>query len=117
MTEEEVRERCIKDRDFLQQCDRKRWAEENAPKVGKWFKYLNSYGTGKPWWLYGKVTGLHSYSSLTMFQFSTDCHGWIEVKERDTSYLSSWVPCTEKEARIAWRKIVTKIIRIQAKTL
>ncbi len=66
--------------------------------VGKYFKYRNSYGTDKAWWLYTYITSINSVYPIHGNQISGIAGGWqfqktsyevVEIKKDQHIYLHS----------------------------
>ena len=71
----------------LAKLENKKRYEENAPLLGKTFKYRNCYSCPeKPsdyWSLYAKVTKVDKDGYLKVFTFETDRHGHINIRVDD----------------------------------
>ena len=62
----------------LNEIEAKERDEKNALVVGKCYKYRNSYGSGKKWWLYTKVLRVVD-GGLVVHQFQTDSRGQMKA--------------------------------------
>ena len=88
---------------------------------GKYFKSTNSYGGGKSWWVYTKITSIKRedvYDTrgngpachFTGWSFQTDSYGKIEVETQTKGhihYIGNQI--TEVEFKSAWKKVIEKI--------
>ena len=86
----------------------------NGSKVGKVFKYRNSYSCPeKPsdyWWLYSKVTRMDSDGFLYTMQFETDKSGDIRVNfDRYSYHTQGHTEIKPVEFKRAWTKLFRKL--------
>ncbi len=78
--------------------------------VGKTFRYENSYGFGKPWPLWVRITGIGD-GCLAIFKAERDCYGQISVKT-DTAACeldAGYVEVTHEEYGRAVSEIMTQL--------
>lgn len=112
-TKEQLRKEIGILRDELSDIERSEWIEENAPLVGTYWKYRNSYSsTDKPtdyWWCYRKILSFRDQSFVTA-EFQTDKFGNHRIDRNDYVHHSQgWVKCTAKEYRTAWKRLQKKL--------
>ena len=113
MTEHELKAQAQKIRTQLDAIEARKWRDEHAPYVGKYFKYRNSYGHGPSWWLYGKVVSMGN-GSLTMFKFQTSSLHIVEIETSSKRWLmnANWVPITAKEFKREWAKLMRRLQKV-----
>jgi hypothetical protein len=116
MTRKEELEKIIGEAtEELHAIDEREIAKEALPFVGKFFKYRNSYGTGKKWWLYLKVLSYNERNFNTL-QFQLMGDGKIEIENRDWTHANSlirgdsgYIEIEAKEFRQGWGEITNAI--------
>jgi len=83
---------------------------ENRPLVGRYFKTRNSYGSGRKWWLYKKVTGSKG-AWLTCFQFQNMAGKRLEATTDDGLYgVEGYIEIKKSEWDKAWSEFKAKLI-------
>lgn len=96
----EMRQQADRLRKQLGRIDEKRREEENAKLIGRCFKYRNSYGSGKKWWLYTKVTKGGYWPQA--FSFQQTSHKTYEVRSEESfPSIAGYVPVSEGEFKKA----------------
>jgi hypothetical protein len=109
--EDELQEIISKASDELREIRRAEATEQNAPLVGRCYKFRNSYGGGsEKWWLYKRVLSVEG-SYGTGWNFQQDCNGKIEI-----DFDEGWMPLpvsgqeiSEEEFMAAWVDLQEKI--------
>ncbi len=80
--------------------------------IGKCFKYRNSDGSGKKWWLYTKIVGLGDWEMISV-EAQACKDDYIDIKRNTipTSMVegSSYIKITPKEFDKEFKKILQKI--------
>lgn len=90
------------------------WRKDNAPKVGKTFRYRNSYSCPeKPsdyWTMWAKVTRMGEDGILYATQFQTDKYGNVDIKfDQCIHHAQYYTPCPKAEFNKAWRALLKKL--------
>lgn len=103
--EKEIKER-REELHELEQDDRK---VKNEKLLGKYFKYMNSFGSGEFWPIYFLVTRLDGIEPRC-FRFEKDSHGTIAINFDDnyTEY-DSTIQITKEEFDDALRVLLSNI--------
>ena len=86
------------------------------PLVGKYYRYLNSYGgDDAKWWLYKKITGISDGNIIHFFKFEKTIDGGIFINFDKTSYggylLEGDQEITQGEFDNAWQDMLSFIIK------
>jgi len=85
-------------RDLLSKDEEAKWVEDNRWKVGTYWKYENSYGSGGKWFLYARVLAIaEGGRAFETRNFETDCYGQIRITPKDHNYLSGFVRINGRE--------------------
>lgn len=95
--------------------------EENAGKVGKFFKTRNSYSCPERpsdyWWLYAHVTHMDKYGYLYAETFEVDRDGRVRTEPgRNIFYAHDWTPIGFGEYRRGLTKLdaaIKKLTRVR----
>jgi hypothetical protein len=109
----------------IQEQERKEFTNKHWPEfqklIGKCFRYRNSYGTGKDWWLYIKVTNINKSSIYPVhggspsarydgFSFQVDYYGNIQIEKERNGYVHSLgKEITQAEFTKAFNSVKKKI--------
>lgn len=125
MTKEQLQKQLNK----IDAQESKDFAEKHYPHfkafIGKCFKYRNSFGTGKKWWLYIKVTDIKKGSVYAVhdgspscryngFSFQTDSYGNMSIeKERNGYFHSLGNQISQAEFTRAFNKVKAKINKLK----
>lgn len=105
--EQEMRRQAALLREKLSRIDEQRKIKENAKLVGRCFKYHNTFGSGKKWWLYARViTGGYWLKSLT-FQHTT--RGFEVVTGESFHPSIGYIPISKSEFDRALRAFTRKL--------
>jgi hypothetical protein len=84
---------------------------ENRGLIGKCFKYRNTYGQGRSWWLYLKVVAINEEGSLHADSFEDDGEGKVEiVKDKYFCQIGGYIEISSSEYSDAADAVLTKII-------
>lgn len=94
----------------LGRIDDKRRLEANREMVGKCFKYHNTYGGDRKWWLYAKVTKAGRYWPEA-FTFQNTTRGFEVVIEKGFSSNIGYIEISEAEYSRALAQFKAKLLR------
>lgn len=85
-------------------------------KLGKCYRYENSYSGGEHWWLYRRVTEVTKDGWLKAFDFQHCSDGRIEIRHDHLHIGISNLgePITHKQFKHAW-KIMSRMINDRAR--
>jgi hypothetical protein len=105
--EEQLKLSIIKARNELDAIEVERHVKENKSKIGKCFKYSNSYGSGNRWWLYGQVIGIDKRGACLTWSFQCTSHGEFQVQKKEwgdwITKNNGYIPITKSEFKKAWK--------------
>ena len=108
-TEAQLRKIMRDTRAQLDDIEEKRLIKKRLPMVGKCFKFLNSYGSDKKWWLYIKVLRLDGVHFI-YFMFEKTSSGMIKIVPEEFGYLGEEyeeIPCYIFDAE--WQELLEEI--------
>lgn len=82
--------------------------------IGKFFRYRNSYGTGKKWWLYAAVTGVKPYIGCVGWDFQVTSNGEIEIRTNQMISIQGggWCRISPVEFRSAARAVANRASKV-----
>jgi len=111
-TEQELQAELTKIRGQLNKIEDKRRKEANSPLLGKCFKYSNSYGGDKRWWLYLKITKAGYWLEGWSFQRPTDGRMEVKVEKCMMSILGGYVEISQSEFDRAWTAFQNAVAKV-----
>jgi hypothetical protein len=89
--------------------------KNNQALIGRCFKFDNTWGDSRRWWLYIKVVGTKE-GRLEVFKFQTDCNDEIRIEpltqKLNDSFIekpSGYIPISEDEFQEHWRALQKRI--------
>ena len=105
--------------DQIHILERKAFIKDTKFKIGRCFKFKNSYSCPETevdyWWVYKRVLGHHEHANAFIsFSFETDIQGNHTTNNQAWDMLSGWIECPEEEYLEAWRDFVININNITA---
>ena len=87
---------------------------ENTKLIGKYFKFKNSYGAGKKWWLYKKIVAANT-DSVTTISAEKDNDESISIQTDNRSATgfkaknSGYTPITKREFSQKFKKLLAEV--------
>lgn len=84
---------------------------EKKSLIGKCFRYRNTFGDGKHWWLYTVVTSVNRWGHLHGLSFQTKSDGSTEIEPRNYLSLSGWKEISRQEFDRAKAQCIRRIVK------
>jgi hypothetical protein len=86
--------------------------KKNLQYIGKYYKYLNSYGSSsetEKWWIYAKVRGLSENGDPEFFTFQTDTNCKIDIEVEGWFSIDTWHEIQREEFIGEWNKLIENL--------
>jgi hypothetical protein len=103
-------------RDELYELELKEKEERNSKILGRYFKYLNSYGgIDNKWWMYYYYKSLDSCRDFIADTFQIDNSEKIEIDLNSSQYYypESMIEITKEEYIAEWNKIISILTNVK----
>lgn len=84
-------------REKLDVINKKEKIHNNAKYVGKFFKYMNTYGGDSEWPLYIKIISIDKYGNLISVRFQDDKNGEFRINTGTERLVEGGEEITEQE--------------------
>lgn len=114
----ELRKQCQALSNELTALEAKNWRDDQAPWIGRCFKYRNRDSDGHVWWLYYRVIGSTSWNTFRTLKCESQHGGWHIVVTGETLYLlpdpkeRGLIPISRREFDAAWKRHVRRIAEL-----
>lgn len=100
----------------VSEMEAKERAEKNRARIGKTFRYRNSYGSGSEWWLYRRIISVGEYGEVITTSFEEKSDGEMCITPHDQRFGESTLgdPISETEYTEALAAFKRKVAQVEA---